>query len=283
MKRQKTFGDMGLDATVPASKLADDIVAHIDGAPIRRADAIRDCRGNVHPDEEERHEADVEIVTEELMAQDKWVEEYTNGEYNDDYADGYTHIIDECSHDWAARIDEWICDEHGDSYGNMPYHSGIRWNKPRHDVCLQDIISAIRDDLSSDDTEPEYDRSEYSAYSDSGCCLLSVDVGEYEHQIDVNDVPELKVLHEERRLDDVLDDINCDAYVRRSKERRRNEETGYYEEVGRETYGVDDKYPCVMTYHNPGGQWHFVIPHERMVEAMATAIVTLARRMDSKS
>lgn len=269
MAKQKTFNDMGLDATVPASKLPDDIVAHFDGAPIRRADAILDCKGNAHCDEEERHEADVEIVTEVLMAEDKWVEEYTTG---DDYGGEYTYLVNERPDRWPALIEEWICDEHGDSMGHTQF-----------DSHLKDIVSAMCDDIDGDEVEAVYDRSEYATYSGSGCCLDGIEIGEYEHQIDINEISELKALHEDGRLDDVLDDVNCDAYVSRSQPRRLNKETGRYEKHGRETYGTDSDYPCLMTYHSPGGQWHFVVSHERMVEAMANAIVTLARRMDSKS
>jgi hypothetical protein len=131
------------------------------------------------------------------------------------------------------------------------------------------------------DCELEYDSNEYAGYSDAGCCLGSWDIGEYELQIDINDCDELKALHDRGDLDDILDDVNCDVYVSRSYRREKNEETGYYENVGRETYMPyhrNSDHPDIMAITSPGGQWRFVVPEERMSELVLEGYAKLREK-----
>jgi hypothetical protein len=57
------------------------------------------------------------------------------------------------------------------------------------------------------------------------------------------------------------------VYVSRNRRREKNEKTGYYECVGRETYMPYDHcadHPCFEVMTNPGGQWHYVVSADDM-------------------
>jgi len=240
---------------VPVAPHRDDIVACSDGTEMRRENALADCKGNYHRTAEERHEADVEIVTGLLNDIGKSADEYTR---HADYSDNYAHLVDEIN--WKDCVEEW-CDENDYEF-EVSFENWSRWDE---------FVEAMIDKVNgSYDCEAEYDSNEYACYTGNGCCLFSFDIGEVEEQIDINCHDELRKLHEDRRLDDVLDDVNCDVYVSRSRRREKNEKTGYYEPIGRETYmndyGYDIDYPTFCIYTNPGGQWRFVIPAERMFE-----------------
>lgn len=229
-----------LDGTVvPVGPHRDDIMVCSDGTECPRYEARFDCAGNAHSTDEARHDADVEIVTELLDAREKAVSEYCTE--NEDYASGYDCIVNEGSHGWRDRIEEWLEAEDID-----------------FDAAL---VAHIIDRIDSSDCEVVYNRSEYAAYSGPGLCIDSFDIGEVEEQIGISDYPELTVLHNQGRLDDVLDDVRCEFCISRSRRRVKNEKTGSFEPVGRETYmpyGSD--YPSILAYTMPGGQWHWVIP-----------------------
>lgn len=218
---------------------------------------------------------------------DKWVTEYTTG--NSDYPTGYGHIIQETSHDWQEYLDEWI-DNDSTGYADIlieAYEAGEidfdlsdgEVGEFDHDEFITNVLSKptadsvkewVFDHIEGDfDCEPEYAPSEYGRYSGPGCCLASFDIGEHEEQNAISRFPELQNLHDKGILDDVLDDVRSDAYVSRRLSRIKN--------VGRETYDpYGSDYPDIMTYHQPGGQWHFVVPVERMKELIREAVVDLA-------
>lgn len=244
----------------PVAPHRDDIVECSDGALRARHEALFDCRGGAHGDDEARHEADVAIVTEVLDGVVKWSEDYHTG--NGDYPEAYAYIVHECSHDWASRIEEWIQDSYGDRCGHTDF-----------DDRMAELVSFVCDRIAAHDSfECEYDRSDYSAYSGKGCCLYSLDIGECEEQVDINYHAELKALHDCGALDDVLDDYRGEGYVSRSRRRVRNDATGRYEQVGRETYMPyehDADHPTLLVYTMPGGQWHYVVSKDCMDEMIA--------------
>ena len=270
--KQRTFGDdVGMEPVVPVSSHESDLVECSDGTTIPLSDVFEDCRGGYHSNEDDRHEADVTIVREVLDNVIKWVDEYVQ---NTDYADGYYHIVDECSHDWDRSVEEWVREHYGDhmGYGHL-------------DDYVDDIVESIGCNLKgSSDWEPEYGHNEYFGYSGPGCCLWGTDIGEYEEQIDVSCFDELQELHNQTRLDDVLDDLEREFCISRSQRRVKNESTGRYEGVGRKTYmsGFNgDKHPCFEMYTSPGGRYDFVVCADRMHELVATAIIDICRRTDS--
>ena len=267
IEQQATFGEtVGMEPLVPTRKHYDDLVECSDGNMILHGEAFYDCNGCPHSTEEDRAEAELTIVTEILDAHAEWVCEYSRE--NTDYADGYYHCIVEDSYAWNERIGRWFESNIEDYYGHSKY-----------DDCKDKLIEFICDGLNDcNDWEPEFSGDEYSAYSGSGCCMGSFDIGECEEQIEVNGNEALKELHDCGRLNDILDNYNGELYVSRDRRREKNEETGYYEYVGREHYdhrGSD--HPDIMGYVSPGGQWHFVVCEERMTELMNEAIIRLCR------
>jgi hypothetical protein len=251
----------------PVVAHVDDIVECSDGSSCRRGDALADCRGNYHRTAEERHDADVAIVTEILDGRAKWAEEYCTED--ETYASAYDCIVSENSHRWDDEVKEWVRDNWDELTGDAHL-----------DECIEGEITAIIcDNLDVSDCEVKPNHSDYSGYSGPGCCLDGFKIEEYEDQVDVNGCDELSVLHEEGRLDDILDDVNCDAYVCRSQRREKNEKTGYYENVGRNTY-----MPYEHSRNNPyfyihigiSGGWDYVVPQERMEELFCEALVDWA-------
>jgi hypothetical protein len=266
-EKQRTFGSIvGLEPVVPVGHHPDDIIECSDGTVGARCDAFEDCAGNFHSNAEDRHEADVAIVTDILTKVDQSVCEYATE--NTDYADMYVHCVYEDHPHWNDRIKDWILNEYHDYYGHGQF-----------DDCLDDLVSEVSQELyDRGDIEAEYACNEYAAYSGPGCCVASYEI---EEQIEVSAFDEFQALHDQSRLDDVLDDVNCDFYVSRSRRREKNEKTGYYEEVGRPTYqpyAGRDRHPDILGYCSPGGQWHFVFDADCMKNAVAEAICGLCRK-----
>jgi len=268
IEQQRTFGALvGMAPKVATARLPLDLVECSDGKLLHHEDVQYDCRDNPHSTDEDRLEADVAIVTDLLNGVAEWATEYCTE--SSDYADGYSHIIDEVSHDWPDAVKQWLESAYGDIYGHTKF-----------DDCMDKIVEAICDGLQgSFDAEPQYCSNEYAGYSGDGCCLWGTDIGEHEEQIDISCYPELQELHERGDLDDVLDHVNCDVYVSRNKRREKNEETGRYECVGRETYDAyGSDHPTFEVYTMPGGRWDWVVSKERMEELLTAAIIEVARR-----
>ncbi len=264
MKKQKTFGEtVGMEAKVPTRLHRDDEVVCSDGSVMRAIDAYMDCKDGYHSSGDYAMDANAEIVTEVLNGVVEWSDEYHTG--NSDYPDGCCHVVDETSHLWNDRVQEWVEDRH--------CGCGSIVNKIVETVC--------ENVKGSDDCEPEYHPNEYSCYTGDGCCLYSMDLGEIEEQIDVTNHDELMELHHRNELDDVLDRIDRDFCINRSRPRRKNEETGHYEEYGRETYMPYDHnrdHPTFEIYTMPGGQWQWVVSKDRMDELVVDAIIQLCRK-----
>lgn len=241
MKQLKLDGSI-----VPVGPHRDDTVVCSDGTEVVRSEVFVDCAGGAHSSDEDRKDANVAIVTELLDAQEKWYSAYCTE--NEDFASGYDCIVAEGSHGWKDRIEEYLEEE------NIDYDAAL--------------VAFLIDRLDANDCELKYNRSDYSCYSGPGLCLDSIEIGEQELQIDINNFPELKVLHESGELDDILDCYNGDLYISRSQRRVLNEETGCYEQVGRDTYMPygDSDYPNMFGYANPGGQWHWVVPADTVNE-----------------
>jgi len=280
----------------PIAPHVSDVVVCSDGSECPRLEAFVDCVNEYHRTEEERHEADVAIVSDMLDGEYKWCEEYCTE--NTDYADGYFGCVSEGSHNWDGPVKEWIRDNWDDITGDADLAD-----------CIEGELTAmVCNELSANfDCEPEFCRSEYSAYSGDGCCLDGFAIGEYETQVDINGHPALQVLHDAGRLDIILDDVNCDLYVSRSRRREKvkcrncdepigsahragcklnadngsdvSEDDCNYENVGRETYMPyerDSKHPNFLGSANISGRWDFVVSAERMEELLCEAIVEWA-------
>jgi hypothetical protein len=265
--QQRTFGAVvGLDPVVAVVPHRDDLVECSDGTTHRHCDVCYDCADKAHSNDSDRHDAEVTIVTDLLDGIGKWADEYCTE--NEDYATGYDCLVDEDQINWKGRTDEWVRDEleSRDEFVDLKEHDDL--------VMFDGVVKFVSDYVfeeldGSSECELEYHPSEYAGYDGEGCCLSSFEIGEHEEQVDISCHDELKALHDRGDLDDILDDVNCDVYVSRSRRREKNEETGYYECVGRETYqpySHNAEYPTFEVYTNPGGQWRFVVSAERMGE-----------------
>jgi hypothetical protein len=256
--------------------MADDLVLSEDGGDVRHGNAFYDCRGRAYCIADNRHDADVEIVTDLLNIVDKYVCEYATG--NEDWTSGYDCIVLETSHEWTASVKEWIENTYEEGLDLLVELDYLDGTDGRLDKVVEEVCAEIH---GYGDWGVEYNSNEYARYSGPGCCLYAVDIGEEEEQIEINAHPELKRLHEERRLDDVLDYVRADAHVSRNRRCVKNDRTGLYEQVGRETYmaHANDSHPCMYTYHMPGGQWYFLVSEERMTELVDEALADGAERV----
>lgn len=256
---QRTFGKIvGMDDNVPVGPHYDDHVECSDGNTICHGEVFYDCRNNPHSNPNDQHEANITIVEEILTAEDVWVTEYCTE--NDDYANGYAHLLNEDSIRSKDCVEDWVAE-------NYDYES----------ETANLVAEQVWEDLKgSFDVEPEYDANEYSCYTGEGCCLASYEIGEYENQVDFDRHPELQRLHDCDELDNVLDSVNCDVSVYRFKSREFID--GQFKYVGRETYKGFNGSDHVMTYHSPGGQWHWVVSADRMHEAVEDAIIEICEK-----
>ncbi len=263
MEKQKLFDG----SEVPTKALPSDVVLRSDDSKGTIRDSFADCRGGFHASEEDRHVMDVTIVEEVLNQEDEWATEYCQSE---DYGEGYRCCLGEDCYNWFGIVKEWIEENYQDAEGYQRFDdtSGFL------DSVVKYVVSSLANNL---DVELEYNSNEYDCYSGPGCCLDSYDIGEHENEVNFDRCPELKELHDSGVLDDVLDDVNCDAYVYRHRRRELNEETGNYEHVGRETYACYGDTHHITTYHCPGGRWHFVVPTDSMRELVTEAIIRICR------
>lgn len=301
---------MGAERFVPTRLHPDDYVECVGGAVIPLRDAFTDCRGGYHSDDDGRRESNVAIVTEVLDARLKGAEEYATD--NEDYADGYAGILSEGSHAWKACIEEWVndnyfdydgwkqllvenedCIDHDDfdawkdsidAYNIANEGDGadlVVWtdyvDDRIHRVSDDSVIEAMFEGMTDCDAcDVEYNRCEWHGYDGDGCCIDGFAIGEIEEQVDFSCHPELQALHELGELDDCLDDYKGEAWVNRDRRRVKNESTGKYELVGRDTYDpYGSDYPTIDFYHDPGGRWDFVVPVDRMNELFQGALIRL--------
>lgn len=251
-----TEKQMTLDgALVPTRPHVDDVVECSDGTDIRYGDALFDVSGNTHRTEEARNEADADYVRGELDALSKWIDEWVE---ESDYGDSYAYIAEEVSHDWLDDIREWVDAELFDYEGDDLPDEFIDW-----------VAEHIRDNLEA--WECVHSRNEYAAYSGPGICLYSLDVGEVEWQIDLAGHDQFTNLHDEGRLEGLLESYNGDLYVYRNDH--------YDSDLGKRVsdgYVSKGDYPCIMVYANPGGQWHYVATEETLGELLDAAIAEYA-------
>ena len=119
-EQQTTFGDIvGLDPIVPTRKHYDDLVECSDGNMIAHGEVCYDYNGCAHSTDEDRHDADVVIVSDFLDGVAEWSCQYATS--NADYAYGYAHMIDEGCYNWWNRVKEWFSDNFEDYYGHSKY------------------------------------------------------------------------------------------------------------------------------------------------------------------
>lgn len=194
-EQQRTIPGLGLEPLVPVGPHRDDIVLCSDGSERPILEAFQDVKGEWHSSEEDRHDAEVEIVSDVLQSVTKWAEQYCTE--NTDFADGYIHIVDEVSHEWPTRIRKWLEDN------DYEY--------------TDETVDKLCEQIDIYDVEPVYSRCEYSCHDGSGCNLWGTDIGEHEEQIDISCHDDLAALNDEGRLNDLLDHASGDFCVGSSR------------------------------------------------------------------
>jgi len=244
-----------LDGTlVPVGPHRDDRVVCSDGTECARHEALADVNGGLHYYDEDRREANQDIVNELIDACCAGADEYTEHE---DYGNGYAHCVRECHHNWADRIDEWLDGQCVD------YSGDVR-------KAMVESIGQLAYDF--DEFEAIHCRNEYADYSGEGCCLDSMEIGEIEEQVDIDGVPAFVELHEAGELEGHLEDYNGDACLycndRYDAASGRRVKTGY----------VSGN--CFSFHTMPGGQWHYVVSKETMDSYLTKAIVEYCERVD---
>jgi hypothetical protein len=243
---------------VPTKPHPDDQVECSDGTHIRLGDAWIDCTGQAHRDDEARREANTEFVHDALDSRAEWACDYTQHE---DYGDGYCYLVKELHHGWKDRVKEWIDD---DGIGH------IDWDE--YPELLDYVVETVWEKLYAwDNWESIHEGSDFSAYYGDGCCLAAFEVGECEEQVSLSDHPEFAELHDKGELEAILEDYNGDLYI--SENDHYDKETKTRIPDG---YVSKGKYPDILGYVNPGGQWQYVVSKENMDEAVDEAITEYA-------
>jgi len=203
------------------------------------------------------NEEKLQELSDYLDSIGKWAEDYIFD--NSDYADNYLCLVCEDQIRFRDEVVEWVCS----NYENLD----------------EDFGKLVWENLDPGfDSEAEAIRNEYASYSGKGCCIGAFEIGEYEEQVDFSNDDVLTELHDSGELDDYLDEVNCDVYPCRHKRREKNENTGRYEYVGRETYNEYNRdNPTLEIIVACGGQVQIVVPEERMHELVTETILQVVR------
>jgi len=244
-------------ALVPVGPHRDDLVECSDGSFVRYEDVeFVDCRGGVHSNEDDMNDANDDIVRDVLDSRDEWIGEYVA---SDDYGDNYAYLVLEDSVRWKDRIAEYVDEECPDLSGDV------------RRIIVDNLWGAI----DGYDLEAHYQSNEYACYYGEGVCVDSFEVGEYEDQIEVNEVPELRALYDSGDLEGCLGRYNGDLCI--------NENDRYDAELGRRVKtGFVEKsdHPTFYGYSGGWGRWHYAIPADRMKELLAETIADYCRLKD---
>ena len=209
-----------------------------------------------------KNDANDDIVKELLDAEDEWIGEYVA---SDDYGNGYAYLVSERSYYWSDRIGEWLDDNCTDGGG---------WKaRPRYTGELRKaLVEGIADRMDECDYEAHYQSNEYANWGGDGCCLDSLEVGEYETQIDIAGRPEFEALAASGDLEGCLDRYNGDLYI--SCNDRYDAESGRRVRTGYVSHG------CFWGYSTGWGRWHYVVSDERMNALLCESIVDYCERAD---
>ncbi len=246
---------------VPTAPHPDDRMECSDDTYILRGDAFIDCNGDAHRDEDACREGNVAFVTELLDAYAESACEYAEHE---DHGDGYCHMVKETHNEWKSKVKDWIVDS-GGQFDWDEYPELLAW-------VTETVWQKIYD---WENWETVYESSEYAAYCGDGCCLAAWEVGECEEQISLSDHPSLAKLHDKGELEALLEDYNGDLSISHNN---------CYNEHGRRVpdgYVSKGKYPDIMGYINPGGQWYFVVDADTMADAIDEALTEYAENEGS--
>lgn len=262
--QQRTFGEnIGLEPIVPVSTHPEDPIECADGTVCHRDDVFFAVDGKAYTSEQGRDEAEVEIVKAILGGQEKWVESYTSGEYNNDYGDGYAYVAGEM--DYRYAVEQWV--EDYDTSLPKPYSK--RYDGPYLKRIVDSMTQQIAD---AGEWDSVFHASEYACYSGDGICIWSAEVGEQEDQIEVCSHAALDYLNDEERLESILEQLDGDFCLHRLSK--------YNEETEERTYDKFVRHGSFTAIFNPGGQWQYVVSVANAKLYPANAICELCREID---
>jgi hypothetical protein len=189
---------MGLDPTIAIAPHPEDLVLCADtGKWVRRTDCLESANGKYFNDEEELERCDEDAVKEYFDGVVEWSDEY---HASDDCASSYVHLLSENPVQRRDNIRYALedLDEYDDSVELT-------------DEFLNGMIDALDDCIDFTCTSGCFGSSNQDVVFDS------FDVGEVEEQIDINEVPLLAALHDEGKLEGILDALGddfCFSYTR---------------------------------------------------------------------
>ena len=241
MSQQKTFGALvGLDPVVPVATLPDDLVACEDTNDLLRyADCLFAGDGKAFSEEEDRDDYDKDALRTLFKAIEQQVMKYNE---SGDGADAYAHLVTEDDAHMRGNVEEWVTDNWGNSDD---------WSER----MIDDFCEALADQM-------EFSVS-HGCFGSSGLDVTfdSFGLDEAEEQIDLSCYDSLADLHDQGRLEGLLEEIDREFCFYRTG--KWDEATGRYD---RGPFVSPGKYPCITVYVYLDMVHHFGCSDETMKE-----------------
>jgi hypothetical protein len=238
---QHTFGAVvGLDPIVPVATLPDDLVECADTNDLLRyEDCLFSGDGTAFAGSEARDEHDEAALRTFFEGVIEWSDDYYS---NGDGADSYAHLVTEDGAYMREQVKEWVITTYG-GVDNWP------------DRMIDDFCEALADQMEFSVTHGCFGSSDFDLTFDS------FDVGEQEEQIDLSCYELLAELHDQGRLEGLLEEIESEFCLNRNS--KWDEATKTRSEG---TIVSPGKYPCIMLYNNTDMWHHFGCSDEKAEE-----------------
>lgn len=247
---QRTLPNCGLEPLVPVGPHRNDIVFCEDtNVYNERCNVYTAVDGTCFEDDAERREHDKDLVRAVLDDHEKWAQDYLE---SDDYGNDYAYLAMETSHDWPGYIEEY-CLENGISCALVPYIA----------ECIDDS-----------DIECQMNRNHYAGYSGDGMCLFSFDVEEHEDQIEVDNNPVLKALHDRDELEGILVELDRKYCFHYSNHWDQDKQQRIFDKI------VNNG--TFLMYHSVSVVWHYYVSRNIFDERVTQAICAYCRAKDGR-
>jgi len=227
---QRTFKDMGKLPVLPIAPHLDDmVICENMGEWKRRGDCLEAADGSHWNDDEDLEDCNEHLVREYLEGVIEWSDEYRASE---DCGDGYAYLIGENRERMEENVNEWL-EDNVENYEGCP------------DLIFDDIIDELFDLAEFDCSRGCFSSPKHDVNFES------FDVGEVEEQIDIDQIPLLKVLHDRGALEGILEEVASDC--------------GLYR-WNRDPYIEGDEHPTITLMNNTDLWYHFGCSGETLLE-----------------
>jgi hypothetical protein len=241
---QTTFPNMGLDPVMPIAPHPNDLVICEDtGKYKRRADCLHSPDGTHFDDDEELAEHNEDAVDEFLNGVIEWSDEY--------------HASEECGGQYGYLLGE----------NPVQMRDNIRYALEEltdridfTDEFLNDMIDDLDDCIDFTCTSSCFGSSNQDVVFDSFDC------GEVEEQIDINDVPLLAALHDEGKLEGILESLDREFCFGRTNIRVCDDD-GKFVRWDKGNIIQGDKHPSVTLINNTDLFYYFGCTNKALLEA----------------